>query len=53
MSEYFPKPKTFRGNIKIELDMRISFMTKADSKNATGADISKFDKEADLAKFKN
>ena len=32
--------------------MGISFMAKADLKNATGADISKFDKEADLASLK-
>ena len=32
--------------------MRISYATKADFKNATGADISKFDKEANLASLK-
>ena len=34
MSEYFPKPKPFRGNVKVELDLS-NYATRADLKNAT------------------
>ena len=33
MSEYFPKPKSFRGSVKVELDLSI-YETKADLENA-------------------
>ena len=34
MSEYFPKPKSLRANVKVELDLS-DYATKADLKNAT------------------
>ena len=33
MSEQFPKPKSFRANVKVELDLS-DYATKADLKNA-------------------
>ena len=51
MSEYFPKPKSFGGRVKVELDLS-NYATKADLKNATGVDTSKFAKELDLASLK-
>ena len=44
MTEYFPKPKFLRENVKIELDLS-NDETKADLKNATGVDTSDFAKE--------
>ena len=41
MSEYFPKPESFGGKVKIELDFS-NYATRADLKNATGVDASKF-----------
>ena len=41
MSEYFPKLKSFRGRVKVELDLS-NYATKADLKNATGVDTSTF-----------
>ena len=41
MSEYFPERKSLRGRVKVELDL-YNYATKADSKNAAGADTSKF-----------
>ena len=41
MSGYFPKPKPLGGNVKVELDLS-NFSTKADLKNATCVDSSKF-----------
>ena len=52
MNEYFPKPKTFGGNLKIELDLSF-YMTKADLKNATGVDTLNFAKKSDLASLKS
>ena len=49
MSEYFPKPKSFEANVKVELDLSI-YPTKADLKNAAGVDKSDF---ADLASLKS
>ena len=51
MSEYFPKLKSFGGRVKVELDLS-NYATKADLKNATGVDTSKFAKELDLASLK-
>ena len=48
MSEYFPKPKYLRANVKVELDLS-NYETKADLKNATGVDISDFGKKTYLA----
>ena len=41
MSEYFSKPTSFGGKLKIELDLS-NYVTKADLKNATSVDTSKF-----------
>ena len=48
MSRYFPKTIPLGGNVKIELDLS-NYATKADIKNATGADALKFAKKVDLA----
>ena len=52
MSKYFSKPKYFGGKLKVELDLS-NYATKADFKNATGADTSEFAKKTDLANFKS
>ena len=52
MSEYFAEPKSFGGRVKVELDLS-NYATKADSKNATGVDTSKFAKKVDLASLKS
>ena len=49
MREYFTLPKSSAGKVKVELD---NYATKADLKNATGADTSKFVKKVDLANLK-
>ena len=41
MSESFPELKSFGRKVKVELDLS-NYTTKADLKNATGADTSKF-----------
>ena len=41
MSEYFPEAKSFEGKVKVELNSS-NYATKADSKNLTGLDTSKF-----------
>ena len=51
MSEYFPEPKSSGGRVKVELDLS-NYATKADLKNATGLDTSKFAKKVDLANLK-
>ena len=43
MSEYFPEPKSSGGKMKAELDLS-NYATKANLKNATGVDTSKFTK---------
>ena len=50
MSGYFPEPKSSGG--KVELDL-FNNATKADLKNATGVDTSKFAKKVDLASLKS
>ena len=52
MSEYFAEPKSFGGRVKVELDLS-NYATKADSKNATGVDTSKFAKKVDLPSLKS
>ena len=52
MSEYFPEPKSSGGRVKVELDLS-NYATKADLKNATGVDTSKFVKKTDLANLKS
>ena len=48
MSEYFPKQKSLRENVKVELDWS-HYATKADSKSATGVDTLKFAIKVNLA----
>ena len=52
MSKFFPEPKSSGGRLKFELDLS-HYATKADLKNATGADTSKFAKTVDLANLKS
>ena len=52
MRQYFPKPyEPFRGDINIKVDLS-NYATKADSKNATGIDISKLAAKSDLVSLK-
>ena len=37
MSEYFPKPKSLEGNVKVELDLS-NYATKVYLKNAASVD---------------
>ena len=48
MSEYFTEPKSSGGRVKVELDLS-NYATKADLKNGTGFDTSKFSEKVDLA----
>ena len=41
MNEYFTESKALEGRVKVELDLS-NYATKADLKNATGVDTSKF-----------
>ena len=41
MNEYFPKSKSSGGRVKVELDFA-NYATKADLKDATGVNTSKF-----------
>ena len=41
MSEYFPEPKSSGGRVKVEFDLS-NYATKAELRNGTGADTSKF-----------
>ena len=52
MSKFFRKPKSLGGRVKVELDLS-NYATKADLKNATGVDTSKFAKKVDLANLKS
>ena len=52
MHEYFPKPKYFGRRVKVELDLPY-YATKANLKNSTGDDTSKFAKKTDLANLKS
>ena len=52
MSEYFPEPKSFGKKEKVESDLS-NYATKADLKNATGVNTSKFAKKVDLASLKS
>ena len=52
MSEYFPGPKSSGGRVKVELGLSY-YARKADLKNATGVDTSKFAKKAYLASLKS
>ena len=48
----FSKPKPLRRKVKVELDL-YNYATKADLKNLTGAETSKFAKMVDLANIKS
>ena len=52
MSQYFQKSKFLGANLKVELDLS-NYATKADFKNAGGADTSKVAKMVDLASLKS
>ena len=52
MSEYFPKPKSFGGRVKVELDLS-NYATKADLKNATVHGTSDFAKKTYLVNLKS
>ena len=52
MSEYSPEPKSLGGRVKVEVDMS-NYATKADLKNATGVNTSKFAEKVDLASLKS
>ena len=51
MSGYFPELKSTGGRVKFELDLS-NYATKADLKDATSVDISKFAKKVCLASLK-
>ena len=52
MSESFLESKSLGGKVKVELDLP-NYATKADLKDATGIDTSKFAKKFDLANLKS
>ena len=52
MSEYFPKPKSLRPNVKVELDLS-NYATKADLKNVKGVDTSDVVKKTESANLKS
>ena len=52
MSKYFPEPETSRRTVKAESDLSNN-TAKADLKNATGVDTSKFTRKTDLANLKS
>ena len=45
MSDYFPKSKSVKGNIKFDLDLS-NYTPKADLQNATGVNTSNFVKKS-------
>ena len=47
MSEYFPKPKSLEGKMKVAPDLS-NYATKIDLKNATGVGTSNLAKKVDL-----
>ena len=52
MSQYFPKPfRSFGGNINIKVDLS-NYATKADIKNITHVDTSRFALKTNLASLK-
>ena len=52
MSQYSVEPKSLGGRMKIELDLS-NYAIKADLKNTTGVDTSKFAKKVDLPSLKS
>ena len=51
MREYFSKPKSLGRDMKVELDLS-NYATKADLRNVSGVDRSKFAKKVTLASLK-
>ena len=51
MSQYFPKPCEFCGDINFKVDLS-HYATKANLKNATGIDTSKLAAKSDLVSLK-
>ena len=45
MSKYFPEQKSSGVRVKVDLDLS-NYAAKADLKNATGVDTSKYDKKS-------
>ena len=52
IGEYFPKPKYLGANVKVQLNLS-NCATKANLKNATGADTSDISKKTNLANLKS
>ena len=52
MSKYFPEPKFSGRRVKVELDLS-NYARKAELKNETSVDTSKFAKKVDLANLKS
>ena len=52
MSEYFPEPKSLRGEVKVELDL-YNYATKTNLKIVTETDTSSFANKVDLANLKS
>ena len=52
MSKYFPERKSSEGKVKVKLDLS-NYATKADLKNETGVDTSKFVKKVDFTNTKS
>ena len=52
MTKYYPEPKSSAGKLEIHLELS-NYATKADLKNTTSVDTSKFNKKVDLANSKS
>ena len=52
MSDYFPEPKPSGGRVKVELDLS-NHAAKANLKNTTSVDTSKFAEKVDLNNLKS
>ena len=52
MHEYFPEPKSSGGRVKVALNLS-NYAIKAELKNATDVDASKFAKKVELASLKS
>ena len=52
MSDYFPKSKSVKGNIKFDLDLS-NYTPKADLQNATGVNTSNFVKKSWFSQLKS
>ena len=50
LSQYFPKPRRLRGNVKVKLDL--TYKTKVHLKDSAGFTTPKFAKKVDLASLK-